>query len=301
MKGSLNLPPQLQSLAQQLQIRWPAYLQLMRLDRPIGTLLLLWPTYWALWLAADGLPSLKNFIIFTLGVFLMRAAGCVINDYADRNFDGHVKRTRQRPFAAGKVTEKEALLLFAVLVTISFILVLFTNRLTILLSVGGLVLASIYPFMKRHTHLPQVVLGAAFSWGIPMAYAAEAGALSEVAWLLFTSNLIWTVAYDTMYAMVDRDDDLKIGVKSTAILFGDADRPIIGGLQLLTLVILGLVGSRADLGYFYFVSIGVMALFFIYQQHLIRDRQRDPCFKAFLNNNWAGLSIFIGLLLHYSL
>ncbi len=301
MKGSLNLPPQLQSLAQQLQIRWPAYLQLMRLDRPIGTLLLLWPTYWALWLAADGLPSLKNFIIFTLGVFLMRAAGCVINDYADRNFDGHVKRTRQRPFAAGKVTEKEALLLFAVLVTISFILVLFTNRLTILLSVGGLVLASIYPFMKRHTHLPQVVLGAAFSWGIPMAYAAEAGALSEVAWLLFTANLIWTVAYDTMYAMVDRDDDLKIGVKSTAILFGDADRLIIGGLQLLTLVILGLVGSRADLGYFYFVSIGVMALFFIYQQHLIRDRQRDPCFKAFLNNNWAGLSIFIGLLLHYSL
>jgi len=301
MKGSLNLPPQLQSLAQQLQIRWPAYLQLMRLDRPIGTLLLLWPTYWALWLAADGLPSLKNFIIFTLGVFLMRAAGCVINDYADRNFDGHVKRTRQRPFAAGKVTEKEALLLFAVLVTISFILVLFTNRLTILLSVGGLVLASIYPFMKRHTHLPQVVLGAAFSWGIPMAYAAEAGALSEVAWLLFTANLIWTVAYDTMYAMVDRDDDLKIGVKSTAILFGDADRLIIGGLQLLTLVILGLVGSRADLGYFYFVSIGVMALFFIYQQRLIRDRQRDPCFKAFLNNNWAGLSIFIGLLLHYSL
>ena len=301
MKGSLNLPPQLQALTQQFQTRWPAYLQLMRLDRPIGTLLLLWPTYWALWLAADGMPSLKNFVIFTLGVFAMRAAGCVINDYADRHFDGHVKRTRERPFAAGKVTEKEALILFAVLVAFSFILVLFTNRLTILMSVGGLFLAALYPFMKRHTHLPQVVLGAAFSWGIPMAYTAEAGALSEVAWLLFTANLVWTVAYDTMYAMVDRDDDLKIGVKSTAILFGDADRVIIGGLQMLTLVVLGLVGQRADLGLFYFASIGVMALFFIYQQHLIRDRQREPCFSAFLNNNWAGLSVFIGILLHYAL
>ncbi len=299
MKDSLNLPPHRQTLIQQFQARWPVYLQLMRLDRPIGTLLLLWPTYWALWLAADGMPSLKNFLIFTLGVFVMRAAGCVINDYADRHFDGHVKRTRERPFASGKVTEKEALALFATLVAFAFILVLFTNQLTILMSVGGLILAALYPFMKRHTHLPQVVLGAAFSWGIPMAYTAEAGTLSAVAWLLFTANLVWTVAYDTMYAMVDRDDDLKIGVKSTAILFGNADRLIIAGLQALTLVILAFVGQRVELGLFYFVSIGAMALFFIYQQHLIRDRQRDPCFKAFLNNNWAGLSIFIGILLHY--
>lgn len=301
MKSSLNIPPQFQAFAQQFQTRWPAYRQLMRLDRPIGTLLLLWPTYWALWLAADGLPSLKNFIIFTLGVFLMRAAGCVINDYADRNFDGHVKRTRERPLATGKVSEKEALLLFAVLVGCSFILVLFTNLLTIYLSVGGLLLAAIYPFMKRYTHLPQVVLGAAFGWGIPMAYAAEAGKLTEIAWLLFTANLVWTVAYDTMYAMVDRDDDLKIGVKSTAILFGDADRLIIGCLQALALIILALIGHRVGMGQLYFAGIGAMLLLFIYQQHLIRDRQRDACFKAFLNNNWAGLSVYIGILLHYVL
>src|SRR5690606_16212448 len=250
---------------------------------------------------ADGVPDLKNLVIFTLGVFLMRSAGCVINDYADRDFDGHVKRTQQRPLATGKVTPKSALILFAALVAISFVLVLFTNQLTILLSFGGLALAAVYPFMKRHSHLPQVVLGAAFGWSIPMAYAAQAGTVPPEAWLLYTANLVWTVTYDTFYAMVDRDDDLQIGVKSTAILFGESDRAITAALQVFTVLILCFVGERAELGNWYFLSVVAAATLFVYQQHLIRDRERDACFKAFLNNNWVGFSLFVGIVLDYAL
>ena len=300
MKKTLT-PASTSFLTGRLPAHWLPYVQLMRIDRPIGSLLLLWPTYWALWLAADGVPDLKNLVIFTLGVFLMRSAGCVINDYADRDFDGHVKRTQQRPLATGKVTPKSALILFAALVAISFVLVLFTNQLTILLSFGGLALAAVYPFMKRHSHLPQVVLGAAFGWSIPMAYAAQAGTVPPEAWLLYTANLVWTVTYDTFYAMVDRDDDLQIGVKSTAILFGESDRAITASLQVFTVLVLCFVGERAELGNWYFLSVVAAATLFVYQQHLIRDRERDACFKAFLNNNWVGFSLFLGIVLDYAL
>ncbi|SFL86229.1 4-hydroxybenzoate octaprenyltransferase [Marinobacter zhejiangensis] len=281
-----------------LKSRLSDYAKLMRIDRPIGTLLLLWPTYWALWLAAGGLPSISNLIIFTLGVFLMRAAGCAINDFADRKVDGHVKRTKERPLAAGRIDAREAVAVFLTLALVSFLMVvLFTNTLTLYLSFGGLALAFCYPFMKRFTHLPQLVLGAAFSWAIPMAWAAETGELARLAWLLFTANLLWTVAYDTFYAMVDRDDDLKIGVKSTAILFGDSDRVIIATLQALVVLILVMVGVQAKLGAFFYLGTVVMACLFVYQQHLARNRDRDGCFKAFLNNNWAGFSVFAGLAL----
>ncbi|MDX1457217.1 MAG: 4-hydroxybenzoate octaprenyltransferase [Marinobacter sp.] len=282
----------------ELQARLIDYARLLRLDRPIGSLLLLWPTYWALWLAADGFPSLANLAIFTLGVFLMRAAGCAINDFADRNVDGHVKRTKDRPLASGRVKPVEAIALFAGLSLMAFLLVvLFTNPLTLYLSFGGVVLAFIYPFMKRYTHLPQLFLGAAFSWAIPMAWAAEAGEITKLAWLLFTANVMWTVAYDTLYAMVDRDDDLKIGVKSTAILFGESDRAIIGMLQALVLLVLVMVGLQAELGIWYYLGLTGMAALFGFQQHLARERSREGCFQAFLNNNWAGFSVFLGLLL----
>ncbi len=300
MKKTLT-PAPTSFLTGHLPAHWLPYIQLMRIDRPIGSLLLLWPTYWALWLAADGVPDLKNLVIFTLGVFLMRSAGCVINDYADRDVDGHVKRTQQRPLATGRVTPRSALILFAALVAVSFVLVLFTNQLTILLSFGGLALAAVYPFMKRHSHLPQVVLGAAFGWSIPMAYAAQTGTVPPEAWLLYTANLVWTVAYDTLYAMVDRDDDIKIGVKSTAILFGDADRAITASLQVFTVLILCFVGERMTLGNWYFLSVVAAATLFVYQQHLIRDRKRDDCFKAFRNNNWVGFSLFLGIALDYAL
>jgi 4-hydroxybenzoate polyprenyltransferase len=279
--------------------QFPLYLKLMRVDRPIGTLLVLWPTLWSLWIAAGGWPDWKNLIIFVAGCFLMRSAGCVINDYADRHIDLHVKRTRQRPLTVGKVHDQEALLLFAVLSGLAFILVLFTNRLTILLSLGGLALAACYPFMKRYTHLPQLVLGAAFSWSTLMAFAAQRGELPPQIWLLFTAVVIWTVVYDTFYAMVDRADDLKIGVKSTAILFGDADRIITAGLQLFTLFTLVLVGQRFELGIFYYISLLVAAALFAYQQYLIKDREQALCFKAFLNNNWVGASVFAGIFLHF--
>lgn len=276
-----------------------AYLQLMRLDRPIGTLLLLWPTLWALWLANEGLPDLKVLFIFVLGVFAMRAAGCVINDYADRNFDGQVKRTTQRPLVTGEVSAKEALVVFGILLLVSFVLVLLTNSFTVCLSAGGVALAALYPFMKRHTHLPQVVLGAAFSWGIPMAFTASTNTLPATAWLIFTANLLWTVVYDTQYAMVDRDDDLKIGLKSTAILFADMDKMIIGCLQGLTLLSLLMIGSRFGLAFPFYVGVTVAAGLFVYQQVLIRGRARDNCFKAFLNNNYVGAVIFAGILLSY--
>jgi len=282
-----------------LSARFPAYWQLMRFDRPIGTLLLLWPTLWSLWLAAEGFPPWHLLLIFTLGVTLMRAAGCVINDFADRKVDGHVKRTQSRPLVTGRVTTREAIRLFAGLSLISFIMVLFTNKLTILLSFGGVALAFCYPFVKRYSHLPQVVLGAAFSWGIPMAYAAQRNSLSGDIWLLYTTTLLWIVVYDTFYAMVDRDDDLKIGVKSTAILFGEQDRLITAVLQVMVLAGLILVGQRFGLGFWYELSLVVAAGLFLYQQWLIRQRQREECFKAFLNNNWVGMAIFVGLVLDY--
>jgi 4-hydroxybenzoate polyprenyltransferase len=288
------------SRAPGLKATCSAYWRLMRMDRPIGTLLLLWPTLWALWLAARGIPSLKNLAIFIAGVIVMRAAGCVINDYADRHIDGQVKRTHQRPIATGEVSPREALVLFGVLCLIAFGLVLMTDPLTIQLSIGGLVLAASYPFMKRYTHLPQVVLGAAFAWGIPMAYAAEAGRLSDHMWLIYLAVVLWTVVYDTFYAMVDRDDDLRIGVKSTAILFGEQDRLITGVLQVLTLYTLLLIGNRYDMGMYFYSALTVAAALFVYQQWLIRFRERSACFKAFLNNNWVGAVIFVGIYAEYA-
>lgn len=276
-----------------------AYVQLARIDKPIGTLLLLWPTLWALWLAADGLPDLWTLLVFVVGVFLMRSAGCVINDYADRNFDGHVKRTAGRPLPMGKVKPREVLALFAVLALISFALVLTMNPLTIGLSFAALLLAVCYPFMKRYIPIPQLVLGMAFSWSIPMAYAAQSNALPAVAWLVFLANLLWTIAYDTEYAMVDRDDDLKLGLKSSAILFGRHDKRIIGALQLLTLLILLLVGQLSELGSSYYWSLLAAAALFVYQQRLIRERAREACFQAFLNNNYVGALIFAGVVINY--
>lgn len=281
--------------------KWHYFGQLMRVDKPIGTLLLLWPTYWALWIASEGIPPLDLLVIFTLGVFLTRSAGCVINDFADRKIDGHVKRTAQRPIPSGHVTSKEALLLFTVLMLIAFVLVLFTNQMTVMMSVGGLLLAACYPFMKRHTHLPQVVLGAAFAWSIPMAFTAVGESLPAIAWLIFTIKLIWTVAYDTMYAMVDRDDDLKIGVKSTAVLFGDADKLIIGMLQILAALGLILMGFQLEMGILYFLGVAVAFGTFVHQQRLIQFREREDCFKAFLNNHYSGLAVFIGIAADYLL
>ncbi|KPH95495.1 4-hydroxybenzoate polyprenyltransferase [Pseudoalteromonas porphyrae] len=282
-------------LAALQQAHIPYYKQLMRTDKPIGTLLLLWPTYWALWLASNGTPSLVNLIVFSLGVFVMRSAGCVINDYADREIDGSVKRTEQRPLAAGLVCSGEALSLFLLLIIIAFGLVLLLSWPTMLLSVGALLLAFSYPFMKRYTHLPQMVLGAAFGWAIPMAYMAATGDVPLQAWLLFTANVLWTMAYDTMYAMVDRDDDLKIGVKSTAILFGHFDRLIIFILNTVFIVLLAVVGVINDLDTPYWLGVLVACGFLVYQQSLIHTRDRERCFKAFLNNHYVGMAVFVGL------
>jgi len=262
-------------------------------------LLLLWPTFWALILAAEGVPDLKVLVVFILGVIFMRAAGCVINDFADRKVDGHVKRTHQRPLPSGRVSAKEAITLFLVLGIASFLLVLTMNPLTIKLSFAGIVLAFIYPFMKRFTHLPQLFLGLAFSWSIPMAWAAQANELPMMVWFVFVINAIWTIAYDTQYAMVDRDDDLKIGIKSTAILFGRFDKMIIGVLQLITLAMLIYLGIWYQLGASYYWSLLVAGALFVFQQHLIRHRERDLCFRAFLNNNYVGMIIAIGLLVAF--
>lgn len=272
-----------------------AFWQLTRMNRPIGSLLLLWPTLWALFLAADGLPDWHVLIVFVLGVLFMRSAGCVINDFADRKVDGHVKRTANRPLPSGLVSSKEALTLFAVLVVCSFLLVLTMNTLTIMLSGIGIVLAVAYPFMKRVTYLPQFVLGLAFSWAIPMAYAAESNQVPAEAWLLFVINALWTIAYDTQYAMVDRDDDLKIGIKSTAILFGRFDKLIIGLLQLSVLTLLIILGSQLALSSVYYWGVLAAAGFFVYQQWLIKGREREACFKAFLNNNYVGGLVFIAI------
>lgn len=278
------------------------FIQLMRLDKPIGIYLLLWPTLWALWVASKGVPDFRLLFIFVVGVLLMRAAGCVINDYADRHFDGHVARTQARPLASGKISVREALSLFAVLVALSFILVLFTNRTTILLSFGGLALAACYPFMKRYTFYPQVVLGAAFSWGMPMAFSAVTGELPPAeAWLLYIANLLWTVAYDTYYAMTDREDDLKIGVKSTAILFGEADRVIILTLQGLALLCLVMAGARFSLGIWFLLGLLGAAACFAWEFWSTRWRAPQACFAAFLHNHWAGLAILLGIVLDYAL
>jgi len=279
--------------------KWRAYGHLMRIDKPIGSLLLLWPTLWALWLAGQGVPALPVLLVFVLGVFLMRAAGCVVNDYADRAFDGHVKRTAGRPLPSGQVSEKEAKILFVALVLISFALVLTLNAMTIWLSLAALALAWVYPFMKRVTNLPQVVLGAAFGWSIPMAYAAVSESLPLSCWLLFLANICWTVAYDTLYAMVDRDDDVKIGIKSTAVLFGRHDKLVVGLLQFATLLLMLWVGYLMQLGGAYYWSLLLAGALFIHQQKQIASRDRAACFSAFLNNNYVGLVLFIGIALSY--
>ncbi len=276
-----------------------AYVRLMRLDKPVGIYLLLWPTLWALLIASQGLPAWDITLIFVAGVVVMRSAGCVINDYADRKVDGSVKRTAQRPLATGEVTAKQALQLFGALVAIAFILVLFLNWQTIALSVAALVLASSYPFMKRYTHLPQVVLGAAFGWAIPMAFMAVLETIPAYGWWLFIANLTWTVAYDTMYAMVDRDDDLQIGVKSTAILFGKNDVRIVMGLQVVTLAILIGVGQAIAASWPYYAALAFAALLCVRQYQLIKRRQREGCFTAFLENHYMGLVITLGVLLQF--
>lgn len=277
------------------------FLQLTRMDKPIGIYLLLWPTLVALWIAAEGQPSIGHVLIFTFGVILTRAGGCAINDFADRKVDGQVKRTEQRPLATGKVSAKEALALFASLMGVAFLLVLCTNATTVWLSFGALALAACYPFMKRYTYYPQVVLGAAYSWGILMTFTAQDGELPATAWLLYIANLLWTVGYDTYYAMTDRDDDLKIGVKSTAILFGDADRVIILTLQGLSLGCLLLAGARFNLGGWFHLGLAVAAVCFAWEFWYTRDRDRLKCFKAFLHNHWAGMAIFVGVVLDYAL
>ena len=277
------------------------FIQLTRMDKPIGIYLLLWPTLWALWMASGGVPSVKNLVIFVLGTVLMRMAGCVINDFADRKLDGHVERTQLRPLATGRITVREAWIAFFILLGLSFLLVLCTNATTVWLSFGGLALAASYPFMKRYTYYPQVVLGAAFSWGIPMAFTAANGTLPAVAWLLFFANVLWTVAYDTYYAMTDREDDLKMGMKSTAILFGDADRVINLSLQGLMLLLLILAGNKLAMHLYYYLGLAVAAGCFAWQFHSTRDREPMKCFKAFLHNHWAGLAIFLGTVLDFAL
>ncbi|MCP3671793.1 MAG: 4-hydroxybenzoate octaprenyltransferase [Gammaproteobacteria bacterium] len=277
------------------------YSNLIRLDRPIGILLLLWPSLWALWMAAKGNPPWQLVVIFALGVALMRSAGCAINDFADRNIDGQVERTSRRPVATGVVTPKEAIAVFVVLCLLAFGLVLLLNWQTVAMSLVALVLAAIYPFMKRYTNLPQLVLGMAFGWAVPMAFMAVTETVPHAAWLLYIATVIWALVYDTQYAMVDREDDIRIGVKSTAILFGVYDRFMIGLLQLAMLGILLLVGNKSGLGDFYWIGVAVAACFALYQQKLIRTRTREGCFKAFLNNNWFGASVFIGLVLDYTM
>ncbi len=283
-----------------LSRRLNAYARLMRIDRPIGTWLLMWPTMWALWLAGRGHPDGQLVLIFALGVFLMRSAGCVINDFADRNLDPYVARTRKRPLAAGEVRPAEAVVLFVVLSLAAFLLVLCTNQLAVLWSVPAVVLAAVYPFTKRITHWPQVVLGAAFGMGIPMAFAAQTGAVPHEAALLYAANLCWVVAYDTMYAMVDRADDLAVGIKSTAILFGRWDRHAIGLFQLGFFLLMTAAGLAFDLGWAYWLGLALAFGLAVWQQLLIRDREPERCFAAFLNNHWLGASVFAGIALEWA-
>jgi 4-hydroxybenzoate polyprenyltransferase len=275
------------------------YAQLIRFDKPIGTYLLLWPALWALAIAGDGSPDGWVLFVFICGVFLMRSAGCAINDYADRDIDLHVARTRERPLTSGKITPREALAVFAVLGLLAFVLVLSLNSLTIWLSFGGIVLAASYPFMKRYHYLPQVHMGAAFGWSVPMAYAAQTGSLPKMAWLLYVATVVWAVAYDTIYSMVDREDDLKVGVKSTAILFGDYDRLLIGLFQGLFLLAMLLVGIDLGFSAIYFVALLLASVLLFFQQFLIFDCVPEHCFIAFLNNHWVGAILFFGIMGHY--
>jgi 4-hydroxybenzoate polyprenyltransferase len=282
-----------------MQHRIKPFLDIIRFDKPVGTLLLLWPTLGALWIASGGVPSTSLLAIFIGGTFLMRSAGCIINDLADRKIDGGVDRTHARPLVTGSLSVNQAIGFFIVLCLAAFALVLLTNSLTIMLSVAALVSACAYPFMKRYTHLPQLVLGLAFSFGIPMAFSAELGELPSALWLLFLANLLWTVAYDTEYAMVDREDDLKIGVKSTAILLGDADKLVIGVLQGMSLLAMHMAGARFELGLYYNTCLVIAAALFVYQQWLIKTRSPEGCFKAFKHNNWVGMVLFLGIASHY--
>lgn len=276
-------------------------LRLIRWHSPVGTLLLLWPALWSLWIAAQGVPDVDLLLIFTLGTLLMRSAGCIVNDLADRNFDGGVTRTRGRPLVTGELNVSEALAFFLVLCLSAFGLVLMTNLSTVLLSIPALILALCYPLMKRYTHLPQVVLGLAFSWSIPMAFAAQSEALPAALWLLFTGNLLWTVVYDTQYAMVDLRDDLQVGIKSTAILLGQFDRHAIAALQALCLAALALAGRQFDLRWPYFLSLAIAAALFVYHLHLIRERNEAACWRAFTHNTWVGFAIFLGVVASYAL
>ena len=282
-----------------MQDRVIPYIQLMRLDKPIGILLLLWPTLSALWIAAEGVPDLMVLMVFILGVIIMRSAGCVINDYADRNIDGLVRRTMSRPLVSGKLEAKKALILFASLGIAAFLLVLMLNTLTIWMSVVGLFLAATYPFMKRYTYLPQVYLGAAFGWAIPMAFAAQTNTVPTIAWLLFLANILWATAYDSFYAMADREDDLLVGIKSTAILFGDDDKVIIGILQLSFLAVMLLVGGQLAMSFVYYMGVFFALTLFIYQQKLVVNREPARCLQAFLSNNWVGAVLFLGIAAHY--
>ena len=288
------------SLTRELSQQLRLYARLMRLDRPIGIWLLMWPTLWALWIAGEGRPSPHVFIVFVLGVIIMRSAGCVMNDFADRKIDGSVERTKNRPLAAGEVAPAEALVLFVALSLIAVALVLTLDRLTQMLAIVGAALTIIYPFMKRFIAAPQLILGAAFGWGVPMAFAAETGEVPRLAWLIWLTVVVWAVIYDTMYAMADREDDRRIGVKSTAILFGPADVFIIMLLQVVMLLGLLLIGSAAKLGPWYTGSVGLVALFMLYQVALIRDRKPDGCFRAFINNRFIGATVFAGILLGYT-
>jgi len=293
--AGLNIP----ELHPEVSARLRLYAELIRFNRPIGTYLLLWPTLWALAIAGEGGPDGWVLFVFVCGVFLMRSAGCAINDYADRDIDGHVARTRERPLTSGRITPREALAVFAVLGLLAFALVLTLNRLTILLSFGGILLAASYPFMKRYHYLPQVHMGAAFGWAVPMAFAAQTDTLPKMAWLLYVAALVLAVAYDTIYSMVDREDDLKIGVKSTAILFGDYDRLVIALLQALFVLTMILVGIDLEFSRVYFLALGVVVLLLAYQQFLINDRVPEHCFQAFLNNHWVGAAVFAGIMGHY--
>lgn len=283
-----------------MNVNWGAYWRLMRFDRPIGILLLLWPTWWSLLIAGDGAPRLKTVIIFTAGVILMRAAGCISNDVADRDFDPHVERTRTRPLASGELTLKQALTLFFILMLLAFGLVLLTNPLTIKLAFVGALLASTYPLFKRFTHFPQVVLGTAFGWACVMSFSAETGQVPWPAWWLLGINVVWSVIYDTLYAMVDRDDDISIGVKSTAIFFGHHDLKVIFVLMLLMCSLLIALGYRLQMTWPYYLGVAGVASLFAQQLWMSRGRTRDGCFRSFLNNNWVGMVVFLGLVGHYA-
>lgn len=276
------------------------YAQLMRLDKPIGIWLLMWPMLWALWIAGKGHPDGGVFIVFALGVVVMRSAGCVLNDFVDRNIDPYVERTRHRPIASGAVSPAEALMLFAGLSMIAIGLAAMLNRPAQILAVIAAGLTIAYPFIKRFVSIPQFFLGAAFGWAVPMAFAAQTGLTTQLAWLVFGAALVWAVIYDTFYAMVDREDDIRVGVKSTAVLFGDLDLFVIGGLQILMLVALLFVGDMAELEYWYYFSLFIAALLMVYHQWLARDRKKSGCFAAFLHNHFIGMVVFIGIMLHYT-